>query len=267
MGKAPLAQPPDHEEPGRGAGTVTDFPDEWYALASAEHFWLQWRLRAALRQIRAVGLDLRAPLRVLDVGGGTGVLREQLESRTDWQIDITDLHPTAFAQARRGRGRNLRYDVTEHRPNMLGVYDVVLLFDVLEHVDRPVRFLESLARHLKRGGHLLVNVPALRVLCSGYDVAAGHLRRYERASLAAEVQPAGFEVLDTRYWGLSLVPLLLLRKLVLGRRSGPEVIRAGFRPPGAWVNAVLLALMRAEIAVVSRPFLGTSVLLAARKPG
>ena len=245
---------------------ATDFPDEWYALASADHFWLQWRVRAALRQIETVGLSRRDPLRVLDVGGGVGVLREQLEAETAWIIDITDLHPSAVAGARGGRGRNLRYDVTEHRPGMLGVYDVVLLFDVLEHVPRPVPFLESLRRHLKRGGCLLVNVPALRVLTSGYDVAAGHLRRYGRASLAAEVRPAGFEVIDARYWGMSLVPLLLLRKLVLGGRSGPEVIRAGFRPPGAWVNAFLRALMHAETALLSRPLLGTSVLLAARTP-
>lgn len=242
------------------------FPDEWYALASADHFWLQWRLRAALLQIDAVGLPRGQPLRALDVGGGMGVLREQLEQATDWIIDLTDLHPSAVEGARRGRGRNLRYDVTEQRPDMLGGYDVVVLYDVLEHVDDPVRFLESLARHLKGGGHLLVNVPALPSLFSGYDVAAGHLRRYRRSSLRAEARPAGFEVRDVRYWGMTLVPLLLLRKLLLAGRSGPEAIRAGFRPPRPWVNAALLALMRAETAVVRRPPLGTSVLLAARKP-
>jgi SAM-dependent methyltransferase len=255
--------PPSAETPAGASG----FPGEWYELASPEHFWLRWRLRAALRQIDAVGLPRGEPLRALDVGGGMGVLREQLEAATAWVIDITDLHPSAVSGARRGRGRNLRYDVTEHHPEMVGAYDVVVLFDVLEHVDGPVRFLESLARHLKAGGHLLVNVPALRALFSGYDVAAGHLRRYDRASLAAEVVPAGFAVRDVRYWGLSLVPLLLLRKLLLAGRSGPDVIRAGFRPPSPWVNRALIALMRAETALVSRPLLGTSLLLAARKAG
>jgi len=259
-----MAEAPSSAATPAGA---SEFPGEWYELASADHFWLQWRLRAALRQIDAVGLPRGAPLRALDVGGGMGVLRAQLEEHTAWVIDITDLHPRAVSGARRGRGRNLRYDVTEHRPDMLGAYDVVVLFDVLEHVDGPVPFLESLFRHLKDGGHLLVNVPALRALFSGYDVAAGHLRRYDRRSLAAEARPAGFAVRDVRFWGLSLVPLLLLRKLLLAGRSGPEVIRAGFRPPRPWVNAALRALMRAETAVMSRPPLGTSVLLAARKPG
>jgi SAM-dependent methyltransferase len=259
-----MAETPLSAGPPAGA---SEFPGEWYELASSDHFWLQWRLRAALRQIDTVGLPRGERLLVLDVGGGMGVLREQLEAETAWTIDITDLHPSAVSGARRGRGRNLRYDVTEHRADMVGAYDVVVLFDVLEHVDGPLRFLESLGRHLKDGGHLLVNVPALRTLFSGYDVAAGHLRRYDRSSLAEEVRPAGFAVEDVRYWGLSLVPLLLLRKLLLAGRSGPDVIRAGFRPPSAWINRALLALMRAETALVSRPLLGTSVLLAARKNG
>jgi SAM-dependent methyltransferase len=263
MAKTPLPAAP--AEAGPEQPSVTDFPDEWYALASPEHFWLRWRVRAALRQIDAVGLPRGTPLRVLDVGGGTGVLRQQLEAETSWVIDITDLHPGATARALRGRGRNLAYDITQERPDMLGAYDVVLLFDVLEHVHGPAGFLASLARHLGPGGHLLLNVPAVRALFSGYDVAAGHLRRYQRPSLRREVQHAGFEVRDMRYWGLSLVPLLLLRKALLGRRTGPGVIRSGFQPPRPWVNALLLGLMRAETSVLSGPPLGTSLLLAARK--
>jgi SAM-dependent methyltransferase len=250
---------------GHEASSVTDFPDEWYALASAGHFWLQWRCRAALRQAAAVGLNAQAPLRVLDVGGGTGVLREQLEARTAWEIDITDLHPSAVSQARRGRGRNLQYDVHEERADMVGAYDVVLLFDVLEHVEGPVSFLAALFRHLRAGGHLLVNVPALPVLFSGYDVAAGHLRRYDPATLRADVESGGFDVRDVRYWGLSLVPLLFARKALLRGRAGPEVIREGFQPPRPWVNRGLISLMRAETALFARPPLGTSLLAAARK--
>jgi SAM-dependent methyltransferase len=265
MGEAPLpARAPG--DPFRAPPQVTDFPDEWYTLASPQHFWLQWRLRAALRQIDALGLPRREPLRVLDVGGGTGVLRAQLEGETAWIIDVTDLHPSAVSHALRGRGRNLRYDVADERTDMLGAYDVVMLFDVLEHVHGPVAFLTSLARHLRGRGHLLLNVPAVRGLFSGYDVAAGHLRRYERPSLGAEVRGAGLEVLDLRYWGLSLVPLLLLRKALLGGRSGPGVIRSGFQPPRPWINALLLALMRLETAVLTGPPVGTSLLLAARKP-
>jgi SAM-dependent methyltransferase len=259
----PRASAPEPAEPH----SITDFPDEWYEMASADHFWLRWRVAAALLQVDAVGLPRAQPLRVLDVGGGTGVLREQLEAVTEWTIDITDLHPAAVARARRGRGGNLCYDISEERTDVHGSYDAALLFDVLEHVDRPVAFLSSLARHLVPGGRLLVNVPAMQALFSGYDVAAGHLRRYDRGSLGAELEQAGFSVDDARYWGLSLVPLLLARKVMLGTRSGPDVIRAGFCPPHRWINGLLLGAMRAETALLRRPPLGTSLLAAARRRG
>jgi SAM-dependent methyltransferase len=259
------AEPARAAPPGAETGTVTDFPDEWYSLASADHFWLRWRLEAARAQMRAVDLAEAQALRGLDVGGGTGVLRQQLESFTAWQIDITDLHPAAVSQARHGRGRSLRYDIREERADMVGAYDVGLLFDVLEHVERPVSFLAALGRHLRPGGHLLVNVPAVPALFSGYDVAAGHLRRYDPATLRADIEGAGFEVRDVRYWGLVLVPLLLARKALLRGRSGPEVIREGFQPPRPWVNRALIALMRAETALFARPPLGTSLLAVARK--
>jgi SAM-dependent methyltransferase len=149
---------------------------------------------------------------------------------------------------------------------MVGAYDVVLLFDVLEHVEGPVSFVAALGRHLRPGGHLLVNVPAVRALFSGYDVAAGHLRRYETPSLRADLERGGLEVRDVRYWGLSLVPLLFLRKALLRGRAGPEVIREGFEPPGALAHSVLLGLMHVETALLTRPLLGTSLLAAARRP-
>jgi hypothetical protein len=121
-------------------------------------------------------------------------------------------------------------------------------------------------RHLKPGGHLLINVPALQDLFSAYDVAAGHVRRYDRDSLVAEFAGHDLRVLDVRYWGLSLVPLLFLRKLVLrGSLPAEQTIRSGFRPPGHLTNLLLRSLMRIETALLVRPPLGTSLLLCGRR--
>lgn len=135
---------------------------------------------------------------------------------------------------------------------------------MLEHIAETRRFLGSVIRHLVPGGHLLVNVPASMALHSAYDVAAGHLRRYTRPSLRAEVTGSELEVLDIRYWGLSLVPLLLARRAWL-RRADAETIRAGFEPPGPGLHAWLRALMRAETRWLTRPVAGSSLLLAGRR--
>ena len=260
----PEPVPPDVEIVSRPQAVA--FPDEWYELSGPDHFWFRWRLAAALAQIRRAGIRTDKALRVLEVGGGTGVLRAQLEHATEWVVDLTDLNLAALRSAARGKGRTLYYDVFEERPEFAEAYDVVVLFDVLEHVEPSAPFVRAVLRHLRKGGHLLVNVPALSALFSAYDVAAGHVRRYQRGSLAGEFRGTDLEVVDVRYWGLSLVPLLLARRLALtGRGSAADTIRAGFRPPGRWTNAALCGLMRVETSLFERPPLGTSVLLAGRK--
>jgi SAM-dependent methyltransferase len=243
----------------------SDFPQAWYELSDPNHFWCDWRLRALLRQAQDLGLPRERPLRVLDVGAGAGVLRDQLEANTEWTVDIADLNLPALTQARQGRGRTLYYDVlTSQDPQPR--YDVALLFDVLEHIRETRLFVDAVLRHLEPGGHLLLNVPAGQWLFSAYDLAAGHLRRYSKASLAAEFTNTGLEILDMRYWGLLLVPLVLVRKLLVrDAASRDSCIRTGFDPPGQLAHAFLRGLMRTETASLSRPWLGSSLLLAGRK--
>ena len=244
----------------------SEFPAEWYALSDVGHFWFEWRLRAFLGQARDVGLPLGRPLSVLDVGAGSGVLRDQLEARTEWTVDIADLNAPALRQARRGRGRTLCYNVLAPDPVLLGRYDAVLLFDVLEHIAETRPFVEAVVRHLRPGGHLLVNVPAGQWLFGPYDVAAGHVRRYDKVTLPAEFRGTELDIRDVRYWGLSLVPLLAMRKLLVrAAASKDDCVRHGFEPPNRLVHGVLRGLLRAETSVLHRPLLGSSVLLAGQR--
>lgn len=241
-----------------------EFPGDWYDLTAVDHFWFQWRLAAALRQWRDCGLATGAPLRVLDVGGGQGVFRDQVEAATAWTVDLVDLNGPALDAARPGRGRRLYYDVNDAAPELLGTYDAAILYDVIEHLEDPQPLLRSVARHLKPSGWLFVNVPALQSLFSAYDVAAGHFRRYDRHTLPAELATGGWTVRDVRYWGLSLVPLLMVRRLLL-RNPSPDTIDRGFRPPGRLAHAGLRALMKVETGVLSRTPTGTSVLMVAQR--
>src|SRR3989304_4840876 len=109
---------------------------------------------------------------------------------------------------------------------------MIFLFDVLEHIDLTESFLRAALHHLKPGGLLMLNVPSLELLYSRYDTAAGHHRRYRKRTLRVEVEPLGMKVEDIRYWGMSMVPLLLLVKLLLARSADDDdaIIRKGFRP-------------------------------------
>ena len=241
------------------------FPAEWYELSSIRHFWFEWRLRAALTLMERCAVGRDDSLRALDVGGGSGLLREQLEAHTRWTIDLTDLNPIALRSMHPGRGRTFYYDVLQCEPSLCEAYDIVILFDVLEHVEQPHPLLNAIAKHLRHGGLLLANVPALPLLMSTYDRAAGHMRRYRPQTLRAELAALEYEVVAVRYWGLSLLPLLALRKLVLGPDPTATTIRRGFRPPSRWLHTALRGLMAVETSVWPLPPIGTSLLLAARK--
>ncbi len=242
------------------------FADEWYEFNCGEHFWFQWRLIAFLRQMKDLGhlLDRRAL--VLDIGCGTGVLGRQVERETSWQVDGTDLNEKALISHSRGRGRVMYYDVLEARTPFLEHYDYIFLFDVLEHLEGPLPFLRASLKHLKIGGHLCINVPAMPQLYGRYDVVSGHYRRYDEISLRHLFQGLPADVLDVRYWGLSMVPVLYVRKLIMERiGSDNQVISRGFKPPGETIHRLLRLLMRVETRLTKRPRAGSSLLLVARK--
>jgi len=74
------------------------------------------------------------------------------------------------------------------------------------------------------------------------------------------------EIVDVRFWGLGMVPLLFLRKhVVKGAGSDKEAMRSGFRPPNRLFHGLLRLLMRLETSLIKRPWLGSSILLVARK--
>jgi 2-polyprenyl-3-methyl-5-hydroxy-6-metoxy-1,4-benzoquinol methylase len=248
-------------EPRRAA----DFPAEWYDAASEGHFWMEWRLQVILRQLARLDLDRGAQLSGFDIGCGHGAFARQLQSATAWRIDGCDVNETAFAGRGHDNGRFFRYDIFEYRPGLKEKYDLVFLLDVIEHIEDPFRFLFAARFYLKRGGHIVINVPAIPSLFSRYDTLAGHLRRYTRPSLASELSGAGLEVETITYWGLPLVPLAALRKVVSSIVPAEAVIRRGFVPPGAAADRLLRLAMSGELAVAKDVPWGTSLVAIARK--
>ncbi len=246
------------------AVAAPDFPDQWYEITAEGHFWLEWRCTAFLAQLADLGLPRDAPWRGLDIGCGHGVVRRQIERATAWTTDGADLHRGALAQNHGTRGDTLLYDVHDRRPELAGRYDFVVLFDVLEHVADPHAFLASVLHHLRPGGWLFVNVPALACFTSRYDRAVGHLRRYGKGTLRAELAPLPLALRDLRYWGASMLPYLAARTLMSLREASVEkVIARGVLPPAAWMQRWILRVMRVETACLRRPALGTSLLAAA----
>ncbi len=235
--------------------------DEWFEIAKADHFWMRWRfdvLRRAMHRCRI------APGKTLEIGCGHGVLRQQMEETFMVPVDGCDLNEQALRMAPAGRGRLLVYDIFDLLPEMCGAYDMILLMDVIEHIDDDVGFLQTSLKHLKKGGIVALNVPAHASLFSKYDSVAGHRRRYSSERLQALFRESNVTPLMMVNWGFSMVPLLLARKIVLEFVSTERTIDTGFAPPGRLMKAGLNLLKSIETRLPFAMPIGTSIMACGR---
>ena len=146
-------------------------------------------------------------------------------------------------------------------------FDVIGLFDVLEHIEDDAQVLAETRRALRPGGGVLITVPQHRFLWSSYDELAHHVRRYQARELMDKLAAAGFrKVMMTSFVSL-LLPLMALSRLLRRARSGPIDVLAELRV-GRMINWALesvLALERGMIRLGVRFPAGGSLLLAAER--
>jgi SAM-dependent methyltransferase len=230
--------------------------DRWFEIASIDHFWI--RRRFEVLQTLAGGL-IAAGGKIAEIGCGHGLLQRQIEDAYNRDVTGFDLNEKALKQNISQRSRVCCYDILCRDPALRSLYDVLFLFDVLEHISDDGAFLKAVLFHLKPSGKLIVNVPAGQWAFSAYDIAAGHVRRYSRRTLRESVQRNGFYMLKSTYWGFPLVLALLVRKFwLMGIQDQSKVITAGFEPGRPSINHALRILSRCE--AIPQTLIGTSLM-------
>ena len=235
--------------------------DSYYEHATENHFWIQWRFETLKRLTRHFDLGSK----LFEVGCGNGVVQKQFESYLEQPVSGCDLNYHAMASSPAGRGQRYLYNVLDQREEWKHEFETVLLLDTLEHIEEPTSFLLAIAAHLRDGGLLVINVPAMPWLFSRYDTVQGHVRRYTLGRLRDELNSAGFEIVTHDYWGANVVPIAAIRKLAVNFTPDEMVLTCGFQPPGPFSEFVLRALMRMELSGLRLPGIGTSLAAIARK--
>jgi SAM-dependent methyltransferase len=230
--------------------------NRWFEIAALDHFWVRRRFDVVKRMIAP---RIAAAREMAEIGCGNGLLQRQIEGAFGRDVTGFDLNDVALRQNVSRRSPLYYYDIHERRAEFRARFDVIFLFDVIEHIVDEQAFLDAVRFHLAPGGALIVNVPAGNWAFSPYDVAAGHVRRYDAASLRASAASAGFAMGAWTYWGLPLAPSLLLRRLwLMGRTNHDEILSAGFGTRNETVNTLMGALARCEW--IPQHLLGTSLL-------
>ncbi len=237
-----------------------EMADEWYEIAAADHFWFEWRFACLSRLLGEIPLGDE----VLEIGCGNAIARDQFEQHYARPVHGCDLSLAALQKARPGRGQLYLYNIHDRRAEWQQHFDTVLMLDVIEHIDDVPAFLQATGWHLRPGGRLLLNMPALQWLYGGYDAHVGHQRRYTKRLLRDQLAAGGFRLERAAYWGLSMIPVLMARKWLHRLRDSRHTVARGFQPT-RFSEPVLRALMRAELAVRPAPFVGSSLAALASK--
>lgn len=221
-------------------------------LAAAEeaHFWFEVRRRLVLWAFDRYCAHARD---FLEIGSGTGQLITALAA-TRPGLRAVGSEPGGagleFARARRSPVGFIELDAREM--SVVGEFDTIGAFDVLEHIRDDADVLVRVHRALRDGGVLLLNVPQHAWLWSPVDTDAGHHRRYAARELHAKLEAAGFELLRSTSFVTWLLPLMAAsrawRKVFPGN-PGSSVPELGVPGP---VNAALRAVCLSELALIRR---------------
>ncbi|MGD9636830.1 MAG: class I SAM-dependent methyltransferase, partial [Pirellulales bacterium] len=177
-----------------------------------DHWWFQARRRIVWSLVeRYVEGGMGRRLRICELGCGTGGNLTAIASRHDVMgVECSEL---ALAYARKKLGNRVRQGSLPHEVDLPSAsYDVVLLTDVLEHIEDDRRSAETALRLLKPGGIIVATVPAYQWLYAPRDAQHRHVRRYSKDEFRSlwERESSQIELLS-HYNTLLFAPAMAVR--------------------------------------------------------
>ena len=173
------------------------------------HWWFVGRraiLESFLKKI-VVGLSnsagsrtadegVRVPLRILDVGCGTGANIRMLSQFGEAEgVDVSD---DALEFCRK-KGLKVEKGTAEELPFADESFDLTTALDVIEHLDDDAAGLKEMFRVTRKGGYSLIFVPAFMWLWGVQDDISHHRIRYTRRQIVERLKAAGYEIERATY--------------------------------------------------------------------
>jgi SAM-dependent methyltransferase len=188
-------------------------PEEIWKRYSPDYFWNEYlpalgvvdgqfdltyfdhRYSYTLQQM---ALQLGGKGRVLEIGCGAGFFLKAAE-RNGWDTWGIELSEAGSTFARERLGLRVRREQAEQAGFDDGSFDIVVMFDVIEHLLEPIAILRTAHRVLRPGGAILISTPNLNALSrtalgDGWAVLSPgeHLYYFTEATLTRGLESAGF---------------------------------------------------------------------------
>ncbi|MEA3335015.1 MAG: methyltransferase domain-containing protein [Chloroflexota bacterium] len=208
---------------------------EVYSSPGRRQASLRWHGKTVGHLTRHGDLDRTAAIRLLDVGCGAGYFLDAAR-QAGWDVQGVELSVASVQVGRQELGLNIIQGTLERADLPNDCFDVVTMFEVLEHMVAPGRALAEAHRILKPEGLLAIQVPndveSYRNGLFGKDnrwwiIPPLHLYFFSAGTLTRWLNDTGFQVVYVgTNGGIGTDALTLMKSH--GRRPG-RLLTAGLR--------------------------------------
>lgn len=225
-------------------------PDTYLLMRELEdeHWWFVARRKIIRKLLETLGLS--EDCRILEVGCGTGGNLDVLGKFGS----VTGVELESIA-AQMARARDIAPVYTgglpDDLPELSENFDLICLFDVIEHIEDDESSLQALKKRLNSNGKIVITVPAFPFLWSQHDDENHHHRRYRRRDISRLAETAKMNVEYMSYFNFWLFPpvaaLRLFRKIWPYRESWKDMSK-----PGDGLNRLLESVFASERHMVGK---------------
>jgi 2-polyprenyl-3-methyl-5-hydroxy-6-metoxy-1,4-benzoquinol methylase len=184
----------------------------YYSMNQLEdkHWWFTGRRKILKKVLDDLKIDEKST--ILDVGCGTGGNLSLLKQYGEvYGLEKNEL-AVKFA-----RQKNIGKIIQGSMPDDIGThqkFDLVVMLDVLEHLDNDTQALKSLLPFIKDNGYIIITVPACPMLWCQHDTYHHHRKRYIKKELEECILEANLCCNFINYYNSLLFPLAFVNRMV-----------------------------------------------------
>jgi len=150
--------------------------------------------------------------KILEIGGGIGNISQCFLNDKE-ELVVTELQTEYcdIIRKRFGDHQNLRdviaMDIVDQEFDLkykqwFGSFDTVFALNVVEHIADDRKAIANCKKLLKKGGHLIILVPAFQSIFNHFDTALGHFRRYTNQTLRPVFEANDLTIFHHQYFNL-----------------------------------------------------------------
>ena len=238
----------------------TNYDIEWQV--ESFHWWFTVRRKLLEYLLTSINISLKAL--AIDIGCGAGSNLNVLCSKGFHTIGLDHSLYALSLVKRRLKLPLINGDLSK-LPLRSNSIDLIVAMDILEHVNNDFDGISEFYRVLKKGGNLILTVPAFKPLWGIQDVVTGHKRRYSKKDILSKLVQGGFDNLRFSYFNFFLFfPIFIARRMIhlLNFKIESEN-RINF-PLLNYFLETIFSLELYLLKYISFPF-GVSILCVARK--